>query len=413
MYTLFLERCAFLRENIVVGYNIGDTVMNIILLLFDMLVWHITFIRLVIIYFTGSKYNIDGLRFLDVMQHADNKYFNQSENEPTVNVCRDDVRAIIRYDSYIYGNISRVQQRKVDDKCTDDALYDGRKMRMSRRSSMGCDTNIDILQHDMSPSFARNVAIGASLSHGSRQTQIHAPESKLGQELEQSSTQEPEQSLTQEPEQSSTQEPEQSSTQEPEQSSIQEPEQSSTQELEQCSTQEPEQSLTQEPEQSSIQEPEQSLIQEPEQSSIQEPEQSLIQEPEQSSIQEPEQSLIQEPEQSSIQEPEQISDTVRNIEPPSDHYNYQRTTENTTESRILDIGTFIRLSNMSDDESSTISSDTDTSELSITQASNHANTDHMTTDDDIILKANIIYSDDDLAVKVNNAVTELGKQLLR
>ena len=36
----------------------------------------ITLIRLFIIYLYGSRYNIDELRFLDVMMHSENKFFN-------------------------------------------------------------------------------------------------------------------------------------------------------------------------------------------------------------------------------------------------------------------------------------------------------------------------------------------------
>jgi len=40
---------------------------------------------------------------LDVMQHAENPYFNQdSISDPLVDTIKDDVRKIIKYDSYLY-----------------------------------------------------------------------------------------------------------------------------------------------------------------------------------------------------------------------------------------------------------------------------------------------------------------------
>jgi hypothetical protein len=63
----------------------------------------VTLLRLGIIYFSGSKYNINGLKFLDVMMHAENKYFNQiSDTDPTIDTSKQDVRTIIKYDSCIY-----------------------------------------------------------------------------------------------------------------------------------------------------------------------------------------------------------------------------------------------------------------------------------------------------------------------
>ena len=58
---------------------------NYPLFIFDLLLLPITFIRLSIIYCYSAHYDINGLEFLDVMQHAKNKYFNQSENDDKVN----------------------------------------------------------------------------------------------------------------------------------------------------------------------------------------------------------------------------------------------------------------------------------------------------------------------------------------
>lgn len=75
-----------------------------ILLLFDWIIClPITLIRLIIIYFIGSKYNIRGLHFLDVMMHANNKYFNQNcDDDPTIDTISSDIRKVIKYDNYIY-----------------------------------------------------------------------------------------------------------------------------------------------------------------------------------------------------------------------------------------------------------------------------------------------------------------------
>ena len=52
---------------------------NIVLLLFDLLVLPISVIRLVIIYYFGSKYNLEGFKFLDVINHSDKPYFNKDD----------------------------------------------------------------------------------------------------------------------------------------------------------------------------------------------------------------------------------------------------------------------------------------------------------------------------------------------
>jgi hypothetical protein len=80
--------------------------MNLLLLIFDIIILPITLIRLLLIYLYGSKYNIQGLEFLDVMIHADNKYFNQIEENNVlsetktqthikVNTIKDDIRQVI------------------------------------------------------------------------------------------------------------------------------------------------------------------------------------------------------------------------------------------------------------------------------------------------------------------------------
>jgi len=69
--------------------------MNYFLLIFDILCLPITLVRLCLIYFYGSKYNIKSLKFLDVAMHADNKYFNQMNEEITINTLKTDIRVAI------------------------------------------------------------------------------------------------------------------------------------------------------------------------------------------------------------------------------------------------------------------------------------------------------------------------------
>jgi hypothetical protein len=95
--------------------------MNLLFLLDWSIFLPVTLIRLMVIYFYGSKYSINGLKFLDTMMHADNKYFNQnleSELEPSTDTLKDDVRQIIKYDSHIY-EMTEIKKRDV----TENKIY--------------------------------------------------------------------------------------------------------------------------------------------------------------------------------------------------------------------------------------------------------------------------------------------------
>jgi hypothetical protein len=72
---------------------------NIPLLIFDLLCFPITLVRMILIYFYGSKYGVDSLYFLDVILHADNKYFNQLSGIPTVDTTKEDIRISINQSS--------------------------------------------------------------------------------------------------------------------------------------------------------------------------------------------------------------------------------------------------------------------------------------------------------------------------
>lgn len=78
-----------------------NTKTNIPLLIFDLIFFPLTVLRLSIIYFFGSRYNLYGLRILDLMHHATNPYFNQNDKK-NIETIEDDYRIIIRDDSRIY-----------------------------------------------------------------------------------------------------------------------------------------------------------------------------------------------------------------------------------------------------------------------------------------------------------------------
>lgn len=74
---------------------------NIPLLIFDLILLPILLIRLILIYIWGSKYNLKGFQFLDVIMHADSPYFNQ-EDCRMINTIGKDYRIVIRDDSRIF-----------------------------------------------------------------------------------------------------------------------------------------------------------------------------------------------------------------------------------------------------------------------------------------------------------------------
>lgn len=75
--------------------------MNIPLLIFDLICLPITLIRLILIYFNGSRYDVAQLQFLDVMLHAQFKYFNQGQENILVDTIITDVRRSINRASRI------------------------------------------------------------------------------------------------------------------------------------------------------------------------------------------------------------------------------------------------------------------------------------------------------------------------
>jgi hypothetical protein len=82
--------------------RIPYTKPNIALLLFDILLIPIQIIRLILIYIWGSKYNIPGFQFLDVIMHADSPYFNK-EDCSAIDTLKGDYRVVIREDSRLFA----------------------------------------------------------------------------------------------------------------------------------------------------------------------------------------------------------------------------------------------------------------------------------------------------------------------
>ena len=74
---------------------------NIPLLIFDLLCLPISIIRLFLIYFFGSRYNVPSLQFLDVMNHATERFFNQGQQDITIDTVPTDVRISINKSSRI------------------------------------------------------------------------------------------------------------------------------------------------------------------------------------------------------------------------------------------------------------------------------------------------------------------------
>lgn len=78
---------------------------NLLLFAFDLICLPITLIRLGLIYFNGSRYNINSLQFLDVMIHATNKYFNQSQEVITIDTENSDIRLSLNKASRLNNEI--------------------------------------------------------------------------------------------------------------------------------------------------------------------------------------------------------------------------------------------------------------------------------------------------------------------
>jgi hypothetical protein len=76
--------------------------MNKILVFFDLLMLPVTVMRMIIIYFFGSRYNINGFEFLDIMNHSEKRFFNQEDDNPKVDLINKDLRECIYESSKLY-----------------------------------------------------------------------------------------------------------------------------------------------------------------------------------------------------------------------------------------------------------------------------------------------------------------------
>lgn len=89
--------------------------MNLILFILDFTIFFpITLIRLILIYFYGAKYSIEGFEFMDVLTHAENKYFNQTEDEFKIDTIKKDIRYVI-HDSSKLTEKDIMELNKIDE----------------------------------------------------------------------------------------------------------------------------------------------------------------------------------------------------------------------------------------------------------------------------------------------------------
>ena len=87
---------------------------NLPLLIVDLILLPIQILRMVLIYFWGSKYNLKGFTFLDVIMHADNPFFNQ-EDCRMINTIGKDYRIVLRDDSRIFPMDINYKLEKIND----------------------------------------------------------------------------------------------------------------------------------------------------------------------------------------------------------------------------------------------------------------------------------------------------------
>jgi len=87
---------------------------NVPLLLFDILCLPITVIRIILIYFFGSRYNIENNKFLDILLHSENPYFNQN-NEPSVDTISLDIRMVIKNETKLSDDVIEQNDNIIDE----------------------------------------------------------------------------------------------------------------------------------------------------------------------------------------------------------------------------------------------------------------------------------------------------------
>jgi len=99
---------------------------NIALIIFDIVFLPIMILRLILIYFFGSKYNIKGMEFIDVMLHANNPYFNQ-ENNVTIDVLHEDVRATVKRETKLFEEELLKENKKLSIEIPSDDEIENKK----------------------------------------------------------------------------------------------------------------------------------------------------------------------------------------------------------------------------------------------------------------------------------------------
>jgi hypothetical protein len=95
--------------------------MNIPLLIFDIICLPVIMVRIMLIYLFGSRYNIQNLKFLDVLNHSKGPYFNQ-DTIPSIDTMDENIRSIILEDTRVYTskinnedeNIKIIEKNKDD-----------------------------------------------------------------------------------------------------------------------------------------------------------------------------------------------------------------------------------------------------------------------------------------------------------
>lgn len=89
-----------------------DTQINLPLLIFDFVIMlPFTLIRILLIYFFGSRYNVKNCKFLDVLVHATGPFFNQ-QTVPSVDTIDDDVRMVIKTDTALFKDDNRDDKKE-------------------------------------------------------------------------------------------------------------------------------------------------------------------------------------------------------------------------------------------------------------------------------------------------------------
>jgi hypothetical protein len=146
----------------------NNIMKNKLLFIFDLLVLPVTIIRSILIYFGGSRYGINKFDFLDVMLHAENKYFNQQEDNISIDTINTDIRTIINSSSYLsndelinypslHKNISTQDNSSVETNINNISLSDNKDTKdISENISSELPDKIVILNNDSDIEIIKN-----------------------------------------------------------------------------------------------------------------------------------------------------------------------------------------------------------------------------------------------------------------